>query len=84
MVQGGADSLRQQGSRTATGQVRAGGGGHGGQGGDQPRGRAGPGASEGFFRNSQQQLQTSLVCVTLFSFLVQQYHKNTGHIGFAT
>ena len=49
-----------------------------------PGGRAGPGASEGFFRNSQQQLQTSLVCVTLISFLVQQYHINTGHIGFAT
>ena len=39
VVQGGADSLRQQGSRPATGQVGAGGGDHGGQGGDQPRGQ---------------------------------------------
>ena len=36
VVQGGADSLRQQGSRPSAGQAGAGGGGHGG---DQPRGQ---------------------------------------------
>ena len=37
VVQGGADSLRQQGSRPSAGQAGAGGGG--GRGGDQPRGQ---------------------------------------------
>ena len=49
-----------------------------------PGGRAGPGASEDIFKACTTTVQKqSMFSVILFSFLVQKFSMNTGHIGFA-
>ena len=48
-----------------------------------PGGRAGPGASEDIFKACTTIQKQSMFRVILFSFLVQKFSMNTGHIGFA-